>query len=199
MALWCKPVWIFLRPLIVTCWSFLDCLWCVIFYASHLSRQSDTVCSTPWQFSYLFVWVVQFLVLEHVAENRGRCFGCFCLRRAGEKKTKIHQRQHNVPWCATISYETSRVKYPKWRMLHASPCRLTHLLSCEDLMPTSLGRPSKKAMSLAAMELLVTRLLRTPQMLTTTSLEGSFWWPSLGSLVTRLFTTFVAAQRDQCR
>lgn len=83
-------------------------------------------------------------------------------------------------------------------MLHESPCRLTHLLSCEVLMPTSLGRPSKKAMSLAAKELLVTRLLRIPQMLTTTSLEGSFWRPSLGSLVTRLFTTFVAAQRDQC-
>lgn len=75
---------------------------------------------------------------------------------------------------------------------HLTSTLTTHLLSCSVLMATSFCRPSKKAMSLAAMELLVTKLLRIPQMLITTSLEGSFSRPLTGSLVTRRFTTLVA-------
>lgn len=41
-------------------------------------------------------------------------------------------------------------------------------------MPTSLGKPLKYEMSRAAKELQVTRLLRAPQMLTNTSLDGVF-------------------------
>lgn len=41
-------------------------------------------------------------------------------------------------------------------------------------MPISFGRPLKYEMSRAAKELQVTRLLRAPQMLTTTSLDGVF-------------------------
>lgn len=69
-----------------------------------------------------------------------------------------------------------------------------YLLSWDDLMPTSFGRPLKYEMSRAAKELQVTRLLRAPQMLTTTSLDGVFWRPSLGSFATRTFTMLVAAK-----
>lgn len=69
-----------------------------------------------------------------------------------------------------------------------------YLLSWDVLMATSLGSPPKKVMSRAASELPATRLLSVPQMFTTTSLDGSFWCPSLGNLVTRMFTTLVAAR-----
>lgn len=64
-------------------------------------------------------------------------------------------------------------------------------------MPTSLGSPLKYEMSRAAKELEESRLLRAPHMLTTTSLDGVFWWPSLGSFDTRTFTTFVAAKTEK--
>lgn len=51
---------------------------------------------------------------------------------------------------------------------------IPYLLSWEFLMATSFCSPSKKAMSRAAMELDVTKLFNVPQMLTTTSLDGSF-------------------------
>lgn len=142
-------------------------------------------------FSYRFVWVVQLLVLEHVAENCGCCFGCFYLPRAWNKQKKDSFKGYstgNTMKMHKCSYQGS------WKstLYKVSNLQTTHLLSCEVLMPISLDRPSKKVMSLAATELLVTKLLRMPQMFTTTSLEGSFWYPSVGSLVTRLFTTFVA-------
>lgn len=63
-------------------------------------------------------------------------------------------------------------------------------------MPTSFGSPLKYEMSRAARELEVTRLLRAPHMLTTTSPDGVFWWPSSGSFDTKTFTTLVAAQTE---
>lgn len=67
-------------------------------------------------------------------------------------------------------------------------------------MPTSFGSPLKYEISRAAKELQVTRLLRAPQMLTTTSLDGVFWRPSLGSVDTRTFTMLVAAKtKKMCR
>lgn len=71
-----------------------------------------------------------------------------------------------------------------------------YLLSWDVLMPTSFGSPLKNEMSRAARELEVTRLLRAPHMLTTTSLDGVFWWPSSGSFDTKTFTTFVAAKTE---
>lgn len=100
------------------------------------------------------------------------------LRYSTGSTMKMHKCSYQGSWKSTL-YKVSNLQ-------------TTHLLSCEVLMPISLDRPSKKVMSLAATELLVTKLLRMPQMFTTTSLEGSFWYPSVGSLVTRLFTTFVA-------
>lgn len=66
-------------------------------------------------------------------------------------------------------------------------------------MPTSLGKPLKYEMSRAAKELQVTRLLRAPQMLTNTSLDGVFWRPSLGSFDTRTFTMLVAARTKKTK
>lgn len=180
----------------------LDFFW----LCNHESFRSFLVISAV---SYLFVWFVQFLVLEHIVENCGCCFACFYLPRTKTKRfiqgwclVQMNLHQTIVAICrATFNI--------KWHM-HVNVCiwhnvnthltsivcliklQNTHLLSCESLMPTSFCRPSKKEMSLAAIELPVTKLLRIPQMLTTTSLEGSFCRPSTGSLVTRLFTNFEA-------
>lgn len=74
---------------------------------------------------------------------------------------------------------------------------VAHLLSWDVLMPTSLGMPLKYEMSRAARELEETRLLRAPHMLTTTSQDGVFWCPSLGSFDTNTFTTLVAAKTEE--
>lgn len=58
-------------------------------------------------------------------------------------------------------------------------------------MLRSFGRPSKYVISLAAIGVDVTKLLRTPHMLTSTSLEGPFSCSS-GSFATRWLTSFVA-------